>query len=578
MDSNKRLILTVILSVGILLGFQWLMPHLVGQPEQQPAVAADAGQAGQAGAAGEAPAAPEAVGEAPAAPVPSDVPERTATLRTEQMILTFTNRGAGLVRAELQGDKGRRQGGEEADQVALAAGLEPGDPRLFEVALGGNLGSVGACEQVAADQKQVRYRCAGDRVELEKAFSLTGEQTLALEVTLRNKGSQPVEGSVDLLVPARVEPGKQQSPGCGSLLSAPPQPTQAICRHGDDVTRVMFDADERVVTPAGPATFAGFEERYFLAVAAPVRQPETSTCRLETPRPEFFLSHLVTPVGTVPPGGSASVQYALVLGSKDMAVLEAVSDQVVAAGGAADPHLEETVDLGFWAAIGRLLFVVMGIFHALIPNWGVAIILLTVFVKVLTFPLAWKSMKAMEAMRALAPEIEKLKAKYGDDREKLNLEMMKLYQQAKVNPLGGCLPMLIQMPIWLALYTVLQTSVVLYNEPFISGWINDLTSKDPYYILPLAMGITMFITQKMQPMQVEPAQQKMMLYFMPAFFTFIMLNLPAGLTLYIFTNNLLSIAQQLALRKSMGMPMVGKVPAAASTVTVESKGSKKARK
>lgn len=574
MDSNKRLVLTVILSVGILLGFQWLMPHLVGTPsrqeaQQQAAEPAPMAPAGEAGAVAEGGAAP---------PVPADVPERTATLRTAEMVLTFTNRGAGLTGAELQGEKGRRQGGEQAEQVDLAAGLQPGDPRLFEVALAGNLGSLGACEQVAADEKQVRYRCSGDRVQVEKVFSLTGEQSLALELTVRNTGAQPVEGSIDLLVPARVDPGRQRTPGCGSLLSAPPQPTQVICRHGDDVTRAMYDADERSITPEGAASFAGIEERYFLAVAAPVRQPATSSCRLETPTPEFYLSHLITPVGNVPAGGAVTLQYALVLGSKDMNVLESVSEQVVAAGGAADPHLEETVDLGFWAAIGRILFVVMGLFHALIPNWGVAIILLTLFVKILTFPLAWKSMKSMEAMRALAPEIEKLKAKYGDDREKLNLEMMKLYQQAKVNPLGGCLPMLIQMPIWLALYTVLQTSVVLYNEPFISGWINDLTSRDPYYILPLAMGVTMFITQKMQPMQVEPAQQKMMLYFMPAFFTFIMLNLPAGLTLYIFTNNVLSIVQQLALRKSMGVPVVGKVPASASTVTVEPARGKKSRK
>src|SRR5690606_32224332 len=174
------------------------------------------------------------------------------------------------------------------------------------------------------------------------------------------------------------------------------------------------------------------------------------------------------------------------------------------------------------------------LFHSMIPNWGVAIILLTVLVKALTLPLSWKSMKSMEEVRKLAPEIEALKKKYGEDREKLNMEMMALYQRHKVNPLGGCLPMLIQMPIWLALYTSLLSSVELYNEPFIGGWISDLTSKDPLYVLPVAMGLTMFLTQKMQPMQIDAAQQKMLLYFMPVFFTLIMLNLPAGLTLYIF--------------------------------------------
>ena len=138
------------------------------------------------------------------------------------------------------------------------------------------------------------------------------------------------------------------------------------------------------------------------------------------------------------------------------------------------------------------------------------------------------------------------------------METLKLYQQHKVNPFGGCLPILIQMPVWIALYSTLQTSVELYNEPFLSVWLTDLTSKDPYYVLPILMGATMFATQKMQPSTgMDPAQAKMMLYFMPIMFTAFMLNLPQGLTLYIFTNNLLSIAQQLALRRVMGLPMFG---------------------
>lgn len=575
MDSNKRLILTVILSVGIILGFQFLYPRIAGKQEQPAPTAAEA-PAAPAAAPGAAAVAP---GGTPSAPVAGNVPEQKTTLRTEQMVLTFSNHGAGLVQAELQGTKGKRHGGEDAPQVDLAGALQPGDPRLYQTALGGGLGELGACTLEGTDAKSVRYRCTGDKVELEKVFTLTGGEDLTLDVTLRNTSAQPVEGSLELLVPARVDPAGQHSPGCGSMLRAPPQPTHVICRHGDDVTRRMFNADEKTVTPEGNASFAGIEERYFLAVAVPRKAPQPSTCRLETPSAEFYLTHLITPVGSVPPGGTATVQYALVLGQKDLQALEKTSEQIAAASGGANPELEETVELGFWAAIARILFALLRVFHAVVPNWGVAIILLTVTVKLLTFPLAWKSMKAMEEMRKLAPEIEKLKAKHGADREKLNLEMMKLYQQHKVNPLGGCLPMLIQMPVWLALYTVLQTSVALYNEPFIAGWINDLTSKDPYYILPLAMGATMFITQRMQPMQMDPAQQKMMIYFMPAFFTFIMLNLPAGLTLYIFTNNLLSIVQQLALRKSMGLPAVGNVPASAATITVDDGGKgRKSRK
>lgn len=558
MDSNKRLILTIILTLGIFLGFQYLVPR------SEPAPPAEGGPTP---AQAEQTVQPTEPAAAPGEPLPTQIPENRATLRTEQMVLAFSNHGAGLVQVELQGPKGRRQGKEDAPQVDLAGGLGEDDPRLFQVQLTGGLPSLQRdCEQLSADEKTVRYRCgAGSDLSLEKTFTLTGPQTLALDLTLTNSGSNPVEGNVDLLVPAAVNPEKQTSPGCGGMLSAPPQPTHAICRHGvDDITRYMFKSGEPSVAPAGRVSFAGFEERYFLAVAVPVKAPAPSSCTLEGVRPELLLTHLVTPTGTLAPGASTQLRFDLVLGKKDHQDLQAMGANIASTTGLPDPALEETVDLGFWAAIARILLGLMKVFHAVIPNWGVAIILLTLFVKALTFPLAWKSMKSMEEMRKLAPEIEALKKKFGDDREKLNLEMMKLYQQHKVNPLGGCLPMLIQMPIWLALYTTLQTSVDLYNEPFIAGWISDLTSKDPYYILPLAMGATMFVTQKMQPMQMEAAQQKMMLYFMPAFFTFIMLNLPAGLTLYIFTNNLLSIAQQLFLRKTMGMPLTGAPTAGAS--------------
>jgi YidC/Oxa1 family membrane protein insertase len=145
--------------------------------------------------------------------------------------------------------------------------------------------------------------------------------------------------------------------------------------------------------------------------------------------------------------------------------------------------------------------------------------------------------------------VEKLKAKFGQDKEKMNLAVMELYKKHGVNPLGGCLPMLLQMPIWLALYSTLQTSVELYREPFL--WIRDLTAMDPYYILPIAMGVSSFVTQKLSPQPADNAQAKMMLYVMPIFFSLIMFQLPAGLTLYILVNNLLSIAQQqIAMRRT----------------------------
>lgn len=589
MDSNKRLILTIGISIVILLGYQWLVVALGLAPSPSSSTAGVEGGAvaeNHQGPEEGAPRPSDGIEEAerPAEgrgeqPTPRG-PVRQAELRTADLDLVFSSDGAGLSQALLLGRKGQRQGGAEAPQVDLAANLGPEEPLLFDLALGqgfnANFGPRGDCQLGPHDEESVSFRCPAGPIEIVKKFSLRGDRSLDLAVTVHNRGNAPAGGDVELFAPAAVDPSRQKSSGgCGGLGGPPPQPTKAICRNEDKLITHMYDSDKPLVAPAGNALFAGIEERYFLAVAVPDKR---SSCELAGPSSDLLISTIRTATGIIAPGGSATINYQLVIGPKDMGFLQDESAAIAQQAKIENPHLDDTVDLGFWAVIARVLLWLLRAFHHVIPNWGVAIILLTIAVKLVTLPLAWKSMKSMEEMRKLAPEIAALKKKYGDDREKLNLETMKLYQQHKVNPLGGCLPMLIQMPIWLALYTTLQTSVELYNEPFIGGWISDLTSKDPYYALPLAMGVTMFITQRMQPMQMDATQQKVMLYFMPIFFTFIMLQLPAGLTLYIFTNNILSIGQQLILRKQMGLPAIGAPTAPASSATIEAKPSRKTKK
>jgi YidC/Oxa1 family membrane protein insertase len=191
-------------------------------------------------------------------------------------------------------------------------------------------------------------------------------------------------------------------------------------------------------------------------------------------------------------------------------------------------------------------------FESFTGNWGIAIVLLTFTVKAVLLPLTLKSLKSMNEMRKLQPEIEKIRAKHKDDKEALNKAVMQLYQEHKVNPLGGCLPLLLQMPIFFALWGALQTSVELYREPFL--WIRDLSLHDPIYVLPLVMGGSMFIMQRLSPQPADSTQAKMLLWFMPIFFTFIMFQLPAGLALYSLVNNLLSIIQQQVLMRRSGGP------------------------
>jgi YidC/Oxa1 family membrane protein insertase len=159
-------------------------------------------------------------------------------------------------------------------------------------------------------------------------------------------------------------------------------------------------------------------------------------------------------------------------------------------------------------------------------------------------------MVSAEAMKKLQPKIDEIRKKWADDRERQNLETMKVYQEAKVNPLGGCFPLLVQMPVWFALFTTLRNSFEIYREPFIAPLWADLTYKDPTYVLPLALGVTMILTQRLQPqVGMDPTQAKLMTYVMPAFFSLLMLNYPAGLALYIFTNNLLTIAQTYGIKR-----------------------------
>jgi len=241
---------------------------------------------------------------------------------------------------------------------------------------------------------------------------------------------------------------------------------------------------------------------------------------------DLFSAGVILPVGSE--GKSVVSLYA---GPQEQDKLEKVA-----------PGLDLVVDYGWLTVIAAPLFWVLGAIHKLAGNWGWAIIGLTLLLKLAFFPLSAASYKSMAKMRVLTPKLVKLKETYGDDKQRLNQEMMALYKREKVNPLGGCLPVLVQIPVFIALYWVLLGTVEMRNAPWL-GWITDLSVKDPYYVLPLIMGATMFIQTKLNPTPPDPIQAKVML-FMPIMFTGMFLFFPAGLVLYWTVNNILSIAQQ----------------------------------
>jgi YidC/Oxa1 family membrane protein insertase len=246
---------------------------------------------------------------------------------------------------------------------------------------------------------------------------------------------------------------------------------------------------------------------------------------------DIYLLGFTSNAVSVEPNSQSSIKANFYAGPKDTESLEKIS-----------PYLDLTVDYGWLWMIAKPLFWLLKMIHGFVGNWGLAIIGLTFTVKAVFFHLSATSYKSMAKMRKLTPKMQELKERYGDDRQKMSQETMKLYQTEKVNPLGGCLPMLIQMPVFLALYWVLMESVELRHAPFFL-WINDLSVLDPYFVLPIIYGITMWFMQKLNPQPADPMQARIM-QMLPLVFTFMFLWFPAGLVLYWVTNNTLSMLQQ----------------------------------
>ena len=240
--------------------------------------------------------------------------------------------------------------------------------------------------------------------------------------------------------------------------------------------------------------------------------------------------------------------------------------------------LKDTIDFGWFSFISRPLLWLLRHIFALVGNWGIAIILLTVLVKLATLYWTTKSMRSMKAMAALKPEMEALQKKFGDDRQKMQQAQMELFKRNGVNPLSGCLPMLLQMPIWMGLYKMLSHVGELHQAVFIPGYLDDLTQRDPYYIMPVALTGLMFLQSRIQPMTGDSAQQKMLMYGMPLMFGVMGLWFPAGLTVYITTNTILGLAHTLWMKRGADVPVKGLAksePAASSSTSSTDKSSSK---
>ncbi|MDY0206270.1 MAG: membrane protein insertase YidC [Pseudomonas sp.] len=292
----------------------------------------------------------------------------------------------------------------------------------------------------------------------------------------------------------------------------------------------MSNMDDKKFNEAVQGGWVAWLQHYFVtAWVADPQQTNQVTTRKDS-KGNYIIGY-TSPVMSVAAGQHAQTTATLYAGPKIQSHLKALS-----------PGLELTVDYGFLWFIAQPIFWLLGVIHSILGNWGWSIIALTVLIKLAFFPLSAASYKSMARMRAVAPRMAALKEQHAGDKQKLSQGMMELYKKEKINPLGGCLPILVQMPVFLSLYWVLLESVEIRQAPFMF-WLTDLSSKDPFFILPIIMGASMFVQQKLNPTPPDPMQAKVM-KLLPIIFTFFFLWFPAGLVLYWVVNNLLSIGQQ----------------------------------
>jgi YidC/Oxa1 family membrane protein insertase len=275
--------------------------------------------------------------------------------------------------------------------------------------------------------------------------------------------------------------------------------------------------------------WAGMLQHYFVSAWLPKDNSarEFYAKKLED---NLYSVGLILAVPTIAPGSKGVISVPLYVGPAQGSL-----DSLA-------PGLGLTVDYGFLTIIAKPIFWLLTVIHEWVQNWGLAIIILTILIKLAFFPLSAASYRSMAKMRVVAPKLAKIKEQYSDDRERLNRAMMDLYKTEKINPLGGCLPVLIQIPVFISLYWAILASVEMRYAPFI-GWITDLSRADPYYVLPIIMGVSMVIQSKLNPTPPDPLQAKLM-QIMPVAFSVVFFWFPAGLVLYSVVNNVLSIAQQ----------------------------------
>ena len=570
MKDSYRIIIAVVLSFLVLVAWQALVPkpepapkpaakqQETGQATQTASQPAGAGQAQPAPASPTAPAtqAATATPAAPAGPTPVQVATNApeVVVDTPYIRAVFSSLGGTLKTVQLKDyyqDPGK-QGG-----PFVLLDLPAGSPYSLGLDLPKNLKGLDQA-LFAADREKVEVR-KGDQAQ-SLSFTLTASNytitktytfvsnsyAFNLKVTVANATGQAVEIQPEVTLAELADQGdasRYSFHGMQALVDG-----HLVEQDPSDLADAE-DTDNRA--KGQKIDFVALSISYFIGAISPAQPYDESTTKPAirgTVKDKTMLATLVTPLSRLESGQEKSWDFMVYYGPRDLDVLEPLGHGLAA-----------SVDFGWFDVIAKPMLMALNFFYSVIPNYGIAIIIVTILVKLLFWPLTRKSYKSMKEMQKLQPQVAKVREKYKDDKQRQQQEIMQLYKTYKVNPMGGCLPMIVQIPVFIAFYKVLGSAIELRHAPFML-WINDLSAPDrlfpdlgiPYVggipVMTLLMGASMFIQQKMTPTTGDPTQAKMMML-MPIVFTFMFISFPSGLVLYWLVNNVLSIGQQTFINK-----------------------------
>jgi len=525
---EKRAFLAVVLSIVVF----YLFSMVMGPDKKQAAPVSP-----QTAAPAAAPAVQSAAATlTPSAlqPAPASALQKEVTVDTDLYSAVFSSRGGALKSMTLK--KYHEQNSPGASLVVLGNNTDPALLTFSTRASGFNLSDsanyTADAETVTISGKETRQLAftyiSGQGFTVRKVYSFAADSySVKLDTQVLNNSAAAMVGSIQQVMTYPPEPKVKDNrfDTAGSYLYAD---NSIQVDKVKDVASASKKYDKNV-------QWAGFADKYFLS-AILAEKNSIASVELKKNAAGFLEAVVTAPQVTINAGQSVTVTQRLFVGPKDIDILKAQGNDLV-----------QSLDLGWFTVLAKPLLYTLKYFYGYVGNYGIAIIIVTIILKALFFPLTHKSYKSMKDMQKIQPKMAALKEKYKDDRDAMNKAVMELYRAHKVIPMGGCLPMVVQIPVFFALYKALMFSIELRHAPFFL-WVTDLADKDPYYVTPVIMGITMFVQQKMTPSQMDPIQQKMMLA-LPVVFTFMFLSFPSGLVLYWLVNNILTIGQQMYINK-----------------------------